>query len=225
MWNVDTRLDINDWKHLFPLIRLCDYHFIVDEGTIPRWRKELNENTFWLPEGLQSESHSKPEVISEEDRVKYSCDVCWIGNCTGPHHGFRERFLSAVEQMGVKFKQWGCKGKPRIWGGEHDKAVFLSKINIACSMCPENGKYTSQRNYIILGGGGFLLELYRENLYKIFPLDIFDYYMNPKNLVTKIRYWLEHEEERKEIAERGYKWVYENATFTHRIKMALDYMK
>lgn len=225
MWNVDTRRNINKWERLFPLIRVCDYHFIVDEGTIPQWRKELNKNTYWLPEGLQIELHSRPEMISEEDREKYSCDVCWIGHRKGSNHKFRNEFLNAVEEMGVNFKQWGCRGMPKVWGEEWDKAVYLSKINIACSMCPENGKYCSQRNYIILGGGGFFLELYRDGLDEIFPSGIFDYYTSPRNLVEKVRYWLEHEEKRKEFAERGYKWVRKNATFTHRMKMALDYMR
>ena len=32
------------------------------------------------------------------------------------------------------------------------------------------------------------------------------------------------EDKRKQIAERAYRWVHENATYIHRIKMALDYM-
>lgn len=42
--------------------------------------------------------------------------------------------------------------------------------------------------------------------------------------MEKIIYWLPREKERREYAERDYKWVRKNATFKHRIKMALDYM-
>ena len=226
MWNVDTRNDVNLWKGLFPLIEACDYHFVVDSKLIPEWRK-INQNTFWLPEGLQIETHYKPKRITKKDRVKYSCDVCWIGS-RGVIHAWRNEYLDAIDQMGVNFKQWGCRGNPKIRGREHDKAVALSKINIALSACPQNGKYTSQRNYIILGAGGFLLEVAREkwsDLYEIFPPGILDSYKSPQELVEKIHYWLAHEKERREFAERGYKWVRENATFTHRVKMALDYME
>ena len=224
VWNVDTRANINEWKHLFPLIEACDYYFVVASGLIPEWRK-INQNTFWLPEGLQIESHDKPKTITEEDRAKYSADVCWIGARSGWIHGFRGDYLDAVERMGVEFKQWGCRGNPTVWGAEHDKAVALSKINLGCSAYPQNGHYTSQRNYIILGAAGFLMELAREKLYEIFPADILDSYMSPWDLIEKIRFWLQHEKERREYAERGYKWVRENATFTHRMRMALDYMK
>jgi len=224
MWNVDTRASINEWEHLFPLIEACDYYFVVASGLIPEWRK-INQNTFWLPEGLQIESHDKPRMITEEDRVKYSCDVCWIGGRSGRHHGFRGEYLDAIGRMGVVLKQWGCQGNPKVWDAEHDKAVALAKINIACSMHPQNGKYTSQRNYIIMGAAGFLMEFAREQLFEIFPRNILDTYNSPQEIVEKVKYWLEHDKERREFAERGYKWVRENATFAHRMKMALDYME
>lgn len=223
MWNVDTRANISAWRHLSPLIEACDYHFVVDSGSIPEWRK-IKKNTFWLPEGLQIEAHDKPKKITKKDRMKYSCDVCWIGDLAAWCHGWRNEYLDAAKRMGVSFKQWGCCGNPAVWGIEHDKAVALSKINIACSSLPQNGKYTSQRNYIILGAAGFLLELDREGLFEIFPPNILDSYRSPQELVEKIRYWLDHEKKRKEFAERGYRWVRKNATFAHRVKMALDYM-
>jgi len=107
---------------------------------------------------------------------------------------------------------------------EHNKMVALSKINIACSGWPENGRYSSVRNYKILGARGFLLELEREDLYGLFPLNIFDCYWTPQELVEKVRYWMGHEKERQEMAERGYKWVHENATYMHRIRDALKHM-
>ena len=223
IWNVDVRETIDEWRGLFPFVAACDYHFVVASGLVYDWRK-INRNTFWLPEGLQIESHDKPKVITEEDKIKYSCDVCWIGGRSGRMHGFRNAYLDAIERMGVKFKQWGCEENTKIWNAEHDKAVALSKINIACSAFPQKGKYTSQRNYIILGAAGFLLELDREGLFEIFPSDILDTYKSPQELVKNVSYWLEHDKERRTLAERGYNWVRENATFAHRIKMALDYM-
>ncbi len=67
LWNVDTRANISSWQHLFPLIRLCDYHFVVDSKLIPEW-KAINPNTFWLPQGLQDELYKKPLSITDEDR-------------------------------------------------------------------------------------------------------------------------------------------------------------
>ena len=223
MWNVDTRTNICHWRHLFPLVEACDYYFVVAPKLIPEWRK-LNPNTFWLPEGFLP-AYSKPKEITDEDREKYTCVVCRIGGRTGSHK-WRDKYLDAVVQMSIKFKQWGCAGHPAIYDEMHNKAVSLSKINLAMSGWPEN-RNISSRDYKILAAGGFLLEKYREGLDDFFPSNTFDCYTNPDDLVEKIKYWLaqEHEWERWQIAERGYRWVMENASFPQRIRMALEYMK
>jgi len=223
VWNVDTRTNIGKWAHLFPLIEHCDYHFVPDTETIQRWRK-INPNTFWLPQGLQDKVYDKPKRITDEDKAKYSCDVSFAGSTKGSHKN-RGHFLSAIKEMGINHKFWGCYGVPRVYDEEHNKMVSLSKINIAMSGWPGNGKYTSVRNYKILGAGGFLLELYREGIHEIFPENVLRHYISPEDLAEKIRYWLDRDWERWQIADMGYRWVRENATYTHRIRMALEYME
>ena len=222
-WNVDTRTKIGHWKHLFPLIRACDYYFVVASRLVPEWRK-INPNTFWLSQGLQNELYRKPKQITDEDREKYACDVCWAGRGGGGGHQFRGVYLSTISAMGINFKCWGTAGNPPIYNEEHNKMVALSKIILCCSGWPENERYTSVRNYKVMGAGGFVLELYRKGIHDIFPTDTLSCYENPNNLVEKIRYWLAHEKERKEIAERAYKWVHSQATYTHRAQRALEIM-
>lgn len=223
MWNTDTRPDINKYAHLFTLIESCDYHFVPDTATISWW-KRINPNTFWLPQGLQDEIYDKPKEITDEDKIKYSCDISFAGSIKVSSHKHRGQYLNAIRQMGVELKLWGCDGIPRIYNEEHNKMVSLSKINLCCSAYPGNGQYTSVRNYKILGTGGFALELYREGIHEIFPEKVIRCYTSLEDLVEKVRYWLNHDQERRVIADAGYEWVHENATYTHRIQMALDYM-
>lgn len=222
VWNVDTRHSINEWSHLFPLIRACDYYFVVANKLIPQWQT-INPNTHWLPQGLQDEVYDRPGILTEEDRKKYACDVSFAGNHMG-HHEMRVSYLKAIEKMGIDFRQWGCLGMPRVYNEEHNKMVALSKINIGCSGWPENGKYSSVRNYKILGAGGFLLELEREGIYELFPPYVIKCYTSPEDLVTKIKYWLDNELDRRRFANAGYKWVHENSTYTDRIKKAINYI-
>lgn len=222
MWNVDTRNSIDEWRHLFPLIRACDYYFVVAYNTISQW-KEINENTCWLPQGLQNETYKKPMEITDVDRERYACDVSFAGTRTD-YHRHRVPYLEAIVRMGVNFKQWGCLGVPRVYNEEHNKMVALSKINLACSGWPQNGRCVSVRDYKIMGAGGFLLERQGLGMDKLFPSDILDYYTDIPTLVERIRYWLSHDEKRQEVAERGYKWVHANATYTDRICKALNYM-
>lgn len=222
VWNCDARPSIHSWEDVFSLIKFCDYNFVVASGLIPAWQK-INKNTFWLPQGVYP-IYDKPKEITEEDRAKYSCDVCWIGGNERIHQ-WRNVCLDAIERMGINFKRWGCDGNPQLYDEAHNKAIFLSKIGLAASEFPIFEKYTSVRDYKILAAGGFLLELARDGLSEIFPSNIFDTYTSPQNLVEKIKYWLEHEKERREYAARGYDWVHKNATIVQRMQMALDYMK
>ncbi len=229
MWNVDTKKSVDDWSHLFPLVRIVDYHFIVDYNFIKPW-SAYNSNTFWLPQGVQPEIYNKPQYITEADKKRYTCDVCFCGRRRSSFHSeFRDYYLSPVERMNVDFKQWGCLGAPRVFNEEHNKMVACSKINLGCSGYPMAGRCISVRNFKILGAGGFLLADYGDGVEELFPCTgserVLDIYRTSEEIVEKIKYWLSHEDERKEIAERGYKWVHAHARYEDRIKMALDYMK
>lgn len=224
MWNVDGGRGLDSWKHLFPLVLLCNYHFIADIKILKDWRT-VNVNTHFLLQGVQNEIYKKPIAISAEDKTRYSCEVCFCGE----RRGFREPFLSAMEQMDVKFKYWGGAGRPRIVNEEHNKMVALSKINLGCSGQYSIGAGVSVRDFKILGAGGFLLTDCDKVTKLMFPCNslnrVLDCYNSPSELISKVRYWLKNEGERKRIAEQGYKWVHANATYTHRIQQALDYMK
>ena len=231
MWNVDTRDTLDEWKHLFPLIRTVDYHFVVENNLLPDWRRELNTRTFWLPQGLQNEAYNKPHNISEEDRQKYECDICFCGGIPPPgrYHRDRRPIIEAIRKAGFKLNIWGSEGKARVYNEEHNKQSALAKISLGISGWPDVGKYVSVRDYKIMGAGGFLLERNGDGLEELFPLNnsnqILDCYDSIENLIERISYWLANENERKIISERAYDWVHKNATYTDRIKKALYYME
>ena len=220
MWNVDTRNSIHEWEFLFPLIKLCDYYFVIASGQLFDWRK-INPNTFWLPQGLQEEVYHKPDGINKSDILKYGCDVSFAGSCTG-YHSWRVPYLEAIDKMGLDFQLWGCGYRPQVYNEEHNKMVACSKINLGLSGWHSNGKYVSVRDYKILGAGGFLLEYAQEGLEYV--MDTVAIYHNTESLCKNINYWLANPYERKQIAEAGHAWVHANATYTHRIQRALEIM-
>ncbi|GAG99103.1 unnamed protein product, partial [marine sediment metagenome] len=125
MWNVDTRNTVGEWAHLFPLIKVVDYHFVVEFNLLNDWRK-LNAKTYWLSQGLQDEVYDKPREITKEDSIKYMCDICFCGCMSGKHHPIRKTAIRAIRQAGVKSNYWGCFHRPRIYNEEHNKQVALA---------------------------------------------------------------------------------------------------
>ncbi|TCL54020.1 uncharacterized protein DUF3880 [Kineothrix alysoides] len=70
----------------------------------------------------------------------------------------------------------------------------------------------------IMGCGGFLLTNYQEDFLNFFiPGEDYVYYTNEEDLLEKVAYYLEHEEERERIAWNGYNKVKKSHTYYHRI--------
>lgn len=80
-----------------------------------------------------------------------------------------------------------------------------------------------QRAFDIMGSGGFLLSNYQTDFddYFISGLD-YDYYENEADLLAKIAYYLNHEEERIAMAKNGHDKIAGAHTYRHRVRQMLD---
>lgn len=78
------------------------------------------------------------------------------------------------------------------------------------------------RAFDIMGSGGFLLSNFQADFLDDFiPEEDYIYYESEKDLLYKIDYYLEHEEERAAIARSGHDKVAEGHTFRHRVREML----
>jgi hypothetical protein len=227
LWNMDVRQSVQEWGPLLDLFRRCSVYFTPGLGNVPAFR-EQGINCFWHPQGLQSERYHPPSEITEEDRAKYECDVSFIGGEYGMHEGRSELldFLQAKLPSFCSLKIWGTRGAPAIYGDEHNKAVALSKISIGHSGWAYINLYMSVRNWKILGAGGFLLANAHASM-KLWlkiegPDAVLAYYQDPDECLERIKYYLDNEEARKAIAERGHKFAMEN-TYRHRMQAIFDW--
>ena len=75
------------------------------------------------------------------------------------------------------------------------------------------------RTWDIMGCKGFLLSNYQEELLDYFiPGEDFVFYESADDALEKSAYYLEHEKERREIAQNGFEKVKSFHTFTHRVQ-------
>ncbi len=80
------------------------------------------------------------------------------------------------------------------------------------------------RGFDIMGAGGFLLSNYQADFLKLFtPGEDFVYYESKDDLLRKIDYYLEHEEERQMIAKNGHDKIAARHTYRHRIREMLNH--
>jgi len=105
---------------------------------------------------------------------------------------------------------------------EMPKIFHLSKINLNMTIKPiQTG--LPLRIFDIMGCGGFLMTNYQAELTEHFEIGVdLEAYASMEELVDKCAYYLEHEEERKQIALNGYRKVCEQHTYIHRLKKMIE---
>jgi spore maturation protein CgeB len=151
-------------------------------------------------------------------------DVTFVGQ----RYGDRPKVVQAIRKAGFDVRCWGYG-----WEGgriDHDamvRAFETSRINLNLSNSwtgtwwrrrPAVGQIKA-RVFEVPGSGGFLLTENVPHVERYFvvgeELASFD---GTADLVEKIGYWLEHETERVQAAERGYARVRAEHTYDHRFQ-------
>ena len=80
------------------------------------------------------------------------------------------------------------------------------------------------RAFDVMGAGGFLLTNYQTDFMDCYvPGEDFVYYESKEDLLSKIDYYLKHEDERISIARNGFERTAANHTYKHRIEEMLSY--
>lgn len=101
--------------------------------------------------------------------------------------------------------------------------VFMdSKVNLNITL---KSIYTGipLRAIEVMGCGGFLISDCQTDFFEDFiPNEDFVYYTDMDDLSAKVMYYLEHEEERKRIAENGYQKVKKYHTYDRRVETILS---
>ena len=80
------------------------------------------------------------------------------------------------------------------------------------------------RAFDVMGAGGFLLTNYQTDFMDCYvPGEDFVYYESKEDLLSKLDYYLKHEDERISIARNGFERTAANHTYKHRIEEMLSY--
>ncbi len=105
---------------------------------------------------------------------------------------------------------------------EMPKVFRDSKINLNISLRSIKSGIPL-RAFDIMGSGGFLLSSFQADFLDFFvPGEDFVFYESKEDLLQKIGYYLEHEEERRDIAQNGHDKVSAEHTYRHRVREMLD---
>ena len=116
-----------------------------------------------------------------------------------------------------------CRGLAKTMS-EMPKIFHLSKINLNFTSKPIRTGLPL-RIWDILGAGGFVLTNFQTEIPEYFEVGKeIEVFSSEEELMDKIGYYLEHEEERKEIARNGYQKAKECYSLELRVKQMLEHI-
>lgn len=181
--------------------RACD---VVDVGflTDASWvAGQDRDNLVILRQGIG--------VVEAEHPRKYRHNLAFTGNV----YEHRKEWVEYLK------RKYGLKVYDNVFNTDLYRLCGQIKIFVAPEY-PGDDYYWSNRLYLILGSGGFLLHPDFEGVREEYsPEELVTY---SDDLDEKIEYYLTHEEEREKIRSAGYKKTVEQYNFEERCKTLVD---
>ena len=186
----------------------------------------------YIPIGIDPEVHH-PVPLTAEEQQRYGADVCFIGGLSGRFHAARRAMVEYAIENGVNIKVWGgyrehFVGSPilrvwqgQIWGEEQVKALCAAKIGLNFHVDHHAGELDrglNLRAFELAACGVFQLLQRVPSVGEFFEEgEEIVCFETKEEMLDKIRYYLAHESERRQIAEAARKRVLREHTWAHRV--------
>lgn len=232
LWFVEDYLRFNYWQQY---AQCYDYVFTIQKGAcIDAFKAAGIENVIYLPCACDPSLHRPLELTSQEQE-RFGSPISFVG---AGYHNRRSMFLHLAD---LPFRIWGtewpavrpfdrlvAENGRRVTPDEYVKIFNATSINLNLHSCPERdgvdpgGDFVNPRTFELAACGAFQLVDARVHLPECFEIgrEIVVFH-NLEELRNQIRYFLEHETERKEIAERARARALGEHTYENRMRSML----
>jgi spore maturation protein CgeB len=155
-------------------------------------------------------------------------DVSFIGAC----YGTRARFIRALERAGVKVTCLGYGWPAGPISGDQIAPILRSSrvtLNFSGSgrlieRVRPNRRQIKARVFEVPGAGGFLLSEWAPGLDRLYAIGKeIDVFRTESELVERVKYYLEHPEQRDECARAGYHRTMRDHTYDLRMRELVEF--
>jgi spore maturation protein CgeB len=237
-----TMVPIEDWMIHFA--KAQDFVITNVEDHLDYFRQRGIKNIKWIHQGFSPEFF-EIDTLETKNGGKCYADVAMIGSMGTPIYNKRCELVLFLKQNGIDIKWWGphlsrdlkniryyLRGVHRLWAGsevymkDFADVIRHTKIFIGDdSDIPIKGKYLSNRSLAVVGCGGFYLCRRTRGIEYLFDFgsecDVFE---TKDEMLEKVRYYLDNEDERKRIALKGQQKILNNYTYKNQMKKIFDWV-
>lgn len=211
-----------------------DAWFVKDPYMLRFMQDNMRVNTFLYREVSDIRLSPKPNEHKSVTEKRIDVDVMTYGTL----YPYRTRILRQVVDAGIDLKLYGtvphrffdrtlthCYTGEFILGARRAEVIYGAKIALNTLHFAEV-ESVNARFFQINCSGGFQLCDYRPILKELLPVDPeLVSYRNTDECIEKIKYYLEHPQERYEIAEKIYDYSIKHFTFEHLADYLLNVVK
>ena len=210
-----------------------DFIFVFDTSYIDEIKRQGAKKVMYLP--LATNPNRYKEIsLTKQDKRDYGYDVCFIGV---PFENRVEMFESLRDyNLGIFGDQWAkyfiFKGKktPSYYrgkaSGEVVNKIYLSSKIVLNIHHPHSIEGLNTRTFDIPACGAFEMVDHKKNVEMHFGIDKeIVTFRNINELKSKIDFYLENEDLRKSISERGKQRVLNEHTWVHRASDIIKALK
>lgn len=216
-------------------LKVANHVFIIEPYYIELLKEIGVKKISYLGNGCEPKIYNR-KPLSAEDKIKYECDLSFVGTCYPKRYQILKDLVDYdLKIYGVQWFEFFKKGvvkkagvtiKSGVVTPELQVKIFQNtKINLNFHR-PNLVNCANQRTYEIACAGGFQLIHYKKLI-----ADEFEegkemvYYRSLDDLKDKINYYLENENERKEIAHNSQKKCLESYTYSRRFEGVIGIMR
>jgi len=207
---------IGEWHKLPPLVDIAYVHSPTFEKVFREWSG--CNNIKCIPQGVDTTLYYPVDV--EQD-----IDILYMGHLR-PERGSRFRTILRVDKEFDDLWVGGSRLYPvkHPFDGGFNRlySEWSCRAKIGLCLVPDEmahiERFFSARLLCTMASGAFALATYTPGLEDWFTRGLhLDWHVGDDELIEKIHYWLEHDEERKKVARQGYEHVLQNYTLHQQI--------
>ena len=199
-----------------PIYSNIEHFFTVDKQMADWFNKNTLVSGHYLPAGVYGEECNYKNAFKK-------FEVVFVGSRGyHPEWPYRPQLVDWLQKTYKnRFRHYGGDGLKVVRGAKLNALYSRTKVVVGDTLCPnfDYPSYWSDRVYETIGRGGFIIHPYIKGMEKEFTDKehlVFYEYNNFEQLKELIDYYIQHDQERENIRNAGYKLVKENYTYKHR---------
>jgi spore maturation protein CgeB len=211
-WASDTHIHQASYQYRMETAKKASLVFVAQKDAVERFKADgVTAPVYWMPHAFEPTAYNDPESKDGNPfDVQKKYDLCFVGHVSSQNR------IDALDRVFREF--------PNFYYGQklfNDAALKYAQSKIVFNIAMKND--VNMRCFETLGSRSFLLTDRIDTIEEIFEdgkhLVLYD---SLNDMVEKARYYLSHDDERRKIAEAGYRHVIQNHTFEKRLQFMLE---